>query len=202
MLEVGCGDSSHSLMIANSFLKPQGDVLVSSDYSASVMKKFKLDLETSDYSQVPGNEYVVNERLVKSAYLDEVIAKQGDFKKLIYACRANNELLPFKDESFTAYLASLSLMIVDNPRKQLEETYRVLKPGSTAVFTIWGKREESLQFTIIEEVFKEYLPAEEVQKITEQKSNFDFYYNFPIKETLEEIGFTKLKLWMQPANVV
>ena len=79
MLEVGCGDSSHSLMIANSFLKPQGDVLVSSDYSASVMKKFKLDLETSDYSQVPGNEYVVNERLVKSAYLDEVIAKQGDF---------------------------------------------------------------------------------------------------------------------------
>ena len=131
------------------------------------MKKFKLSLETSDYSQVPGNEYVVNERLVKSAYLDEVIAKKGDFKKLIYACRANSELLPFKDESFTAYLASLSLMIVDNPRKQLEETYRVLKPGSTAVFTIWGKREESLQFTIIEEVFKEHLPAEEVQKITE-----------------------------------
>ena len=93
-------------------------------------------------------------------------------------------------------------MLVDNPRKQLEETYRVLKPGSTAVFTIWGKREESLQFTIIEDVFKEHLPEEEANKIAEQKSNFDFYETYPIKETLEEIGFKKLKLWMQPANVV
>jgi len=34
---------------------------------------------------------------------------------LVYACLCNNEQLPFEDESFEAYIASMSLMLVDNP---------------------------------------------------------------------------------------
>ena len=48
--------------------------------------------------------------------LESIIASQGDFKKFIFGCRANNENLPFKDGWFTSYIASLSVMIVDNPR--------------------------------------------------------------------------------------
>lgn len=34
--------------------------------------------------------------------------------RVVIAATANNESLPFKDESFDCYLASLSLMLVDN----------------------------------------------------------------------------------------
>jgi len=34
---------------------------------------------------------------------------------LAYVCMCDNEKLPFENESFEAYISSLSLMVVDNP---------------------------------------------------------------------------------------
>ena len=167
-------------MLANTFLKPQG-VLVSCDYSEKMVDKVRANLEESDYAQVPGNKYAMAEKDLAesenfpSLDLDGIIAAQGEFRKFVFGCRANNELLPFKDASFTAYLASLSVMIVDNARNQFEEAYRVLQPGSTAVFTIWAHRSESVQFTIVDSAFAEHLPAEAVEKMKSAKTNFDLY---------------------------
>ena len=92
-------------------------------------------------------------------------------------------------------------MIVDNPRNQFEEAYRVLQPNSTAAFTIWGDRDHCLQFTIVDDVVKEHLTDEQRENMPNERSNFDLFYKFPIEQTLKEIGFTKLKMWMQPINI-
>lgn len=69
----------------------------------------------SDYAQVPGNKYVCAEKdltvaeNVEGFDLEQVIASQGEFRKFVFGCVANNEALPFKDESFSAYLANLSV---------------------------------------------------------------------------------------------
>ena len=89
-----------------------------------MVNKLRHNLDSSDYAQVPGNKYsmaekdlsVVSNLPIAGLDLDGIIASQGDFKKFILGCRANNENLPFKDGQFTAYIASLSVMLVDNPR--------------------------------------------------------------------------------------
>ena len=73
----------------------------------------------------------------------KIIGEQGEFRKFVYGCRANNELLPFDDGVFDAYVANLSLQLVNNPKNMLSETFRVLESGSSACFTIWGDRNMS-----------------------------------------------------------
>ena len=70
----------------------------------------------------------------------------------MYGCSANNELLPFSDGVFDIYIANLSLMLVNNHLNQIQEAYRVLKKGGMAAFTIWGKHDECIQYTIVETV--------------------------------------------------
>ena len=73
---------------------------------------------------------------------------------------ANNEVLPFADQTFNAYIANLSIHLVNHPKRQIYEAYRVLKPGSAACFTIWGKKDECLLFTLVGKVFEKYLTPE------------------------------------------
>ena len=40
-------------------------------------------------------------------------------------------------------------MLVNNHKNQLREAFRVLESGSKAGFTIWGRRENTLFFTVI-----------------------------------------------------
>ena len=44
-----------------------------------------------------------------------------------------------EDESFDVYLACLSLQIVPEPIKMLNEAFRVLKKGGKAAMSIWGQ---------------------------------------------------------------
>lgn len=55
--------------------------------------------------------------------------------------------MPFPDGWFTSYIANLVLQLIDDPRQMIREAYRVMKPGSVAAFTVWGRRENSLLFT-------------------------------------------------------
>ena len=69
---------------------------------------------------------------------------------------ANNESLPFKDSTFDCYLANLSLMLVHNHSNQLKEAFRVAQPGATFGFTIWGRKENSNNMTILSRVFAKH----------------------------------------------
>lgn len=82
--------------------------------------------EDSDYSQVEGNKFVSEKeidytqiesdgkKLKNTCNLDQIIKAHEPFRKLVYGCQANNEMLPFANESFGGYVASLSLQLVDN----------------------------------------------------------------------------------------
>lgn len=101
-------------------------------------------------------------------------------------------MLPFADESFTAYVANLSAMLVDHPLNQFKEAYRVLQKGCTASFTIWGKKEECLMFTLMNPVFEKHLPEDKFKAMMDERSHFDLFYgkHFNIDQELSNIGFT------------
>mmetsp|Transcript_22 Transcript_22/g.26 ORF Transcript_22/g.26 Transcript_22/m.26 type:complete len:91 (-) Transcript_22:381-653(-) len=76
-----------------------------------------------------------------------MVQAQGEFRKLVIGCRASGSALPFPDGWFTCYVSNLVLQLIDSSTNMIREAYRVLKPGSVAAFTVWGRRENSLIFT-------------------------------------------------------
>ena len=174
VLEVGCGPGKHSTTLAMSFLK-RGAVLVSCDFSKNMVDKLVAlyQSDDTDFTLVKDNKFVgetdkdysefVDDSCTKLKHqcdLEAIIKSQEPFRKLVYGCQANNELLPFADEQFGAYIASLSVHIVANPVNQVREAYRVLKKDSVAVFTVWGARSESLFFSLGDMVLEKYLTPE------------------------------------------
>ena len=116
VLEVACGPGKHSLLISQNWLRPTGAVLVSCDISGAMVEKLERNYKDADYSFVTGNESAFEKELdygemtdeaelVHKCDLNEVIRKtvqDRSFRKFVYGCRANNELLPFADETFSA----------------------------------------------------------------------------------------------------
>jgi len=122
------------------------------DFSGEMMNLAKKRMTESDYSLVPGNklemdletDYVEGGNKVD---LDAVVANQGEnFRKLVFGCRASGSALPYPDEWFTCYVSNLVLQLIDSSENQIREAYRVLKPGSVAAFTVWGRQENNLLF--------------------------------------------------------
>ena len=215
-LEVGCGPGKHSLLLAQSYLSPDKGVLVSCDISEGMVKRVAenyADEERQDYSKIPGNKHLVNtttnfceftddtcSKLKHHCDLDTIIKDQGDFRKFVYGCRANNELLPFADGSFDSYIANLSLQIVDNPKNMIRECYRVLRSGGRACHTVWGQPKNCIQFTVLGDVVAKMFPGHP----NPTNAMFDCYADFGagIKSDMEAAGFQNVRIWEQPINVL
>lgn len=113
----------------------------------------------SDFILIEGNKVVVDTEVDYTALacqpqmvdLEEIVTSQGAFRKLVYGCQASGSALPFPDNWFSCYVSNLVLQLIDRPADQIREAYRVLKPGSAACFTVWGRRENSLMVTIADE---------------------------------------------------
>jgi len=163
VIDIACGPGKHSLMLASNFLK-KGGVLVSCDFSKEMVKKLAHNYTgtDADYMHVEGNKFVseletvfteldeTKTKLKHTCDLEAVVESQKPFRKLAYGCQANNEMMPFADGTFGAYIASLSLMLVNNPKNQIKEAYRILKNNSVATFTVWGRREQCVMFTVMD----------------------------------------------------
>ena len=193
-------------------------MLVSCDFSSAMVAKLGANYEPADFCWVPGNKFVLEkevdycegggeDKLKHRCDLEQVVraSTNGEaFRKLVYGCRANNELLPFADEIFTAYMAPLSAMLVNNPLRQFREAYRVLQKGCTAVFTIWGRRENSLMIVLLDDVILRHAPPQMQEEDAAASSNFDLSSGkrFAVEQTLRQIGFSQVKMWYQPQNVL
>jgi len=139
--------------------------------------------------------------------IDAKVAEKGEFKKLALGYRASGSDLPFKDGVFDSYVSPLVLMLIDDPKKQITEAFRVLKSGSRACFTVWGRRENSVSFWIKQRamenlVAKGELEASKVQ-VDPVNSNFELGENIQeYKEFMLSTGFSQVKYWYQPMNVL
>ncbi|KAF2073685.1 hypothetical protein CYY_005002 [Polysphondylium violaceum] len=73
-----------------------------------------------------------------------------DKKFTISQCDA--ERLPYKDNSFDGYFANFCLHLVAKPENMLAEAYRVLEKDGVGAWSVWGRPENSNQFTILRTV--------------------------------------------------
>lgn len=79
-----------------------------------------------------------------------------------------------------------------NPQNQIFEAFRVLKKeNSVACFTIFGKRDKCLQFTIVDEVLKKHMNPDQLDEFNNRKSDYDLYADngIQLKEDLYIHGF-------------
>ena len=115
VLEVGCGSGIGSEIIAQSLLsKQESPVFVVSDFSQEMMRMTARRFDESDYKLIDGNKVVVDSEtdFVSNGEridLDAIVADQGQFRKLVYGCRASGSALPFPDAWFDCYVSNLVL---------------------------------------------------------------------------------------------
>jgi len=87
-------------------------------------------------------------------------------------------------------------MIVPHPEKQIRECFRVLQKGSRACFTIWGRPENCIQFTILREALgnlgRAQPPLMPAFAVSADKEG--------LKQKFLDAGFNEVKMWYQPAN--
>lgn len=149
IVEVGCGPGFHSEFIAKNYLS-NGGLLVSCDFSTSMIKLLNNRYAQSEFLKIEGNTVHVD-HLTDFVNSNELFVwpalGEGNIRKVI-GCVADNMRLPFPDQHFDCYISNLSLMIVPNYLRQISECYRVLKRGSKACFTVWGRPENTVQFII------------------------------------------------------
>ena len=101
--EVGCGSGTGSEIISSAVLSRQGSpVLVVSDFSGEMVRMTKQRFEDSDFALVPANKVVIDAETDyvnngEKINLDQIVADQGEFRKMVFGCRASGTALPFPD---------------------------------------------------------------------------------------------------------
>ena len=77
---------------------------MSSDFCSEMVGMLKHRFEESDFKEVPGHKQVIDSETNytdqserKLLDLDKIIKEQGEFKKLVVGCLADNMCLPFAD---------------------------------------------------------------------------------------------------------
>lgn len=100
----------------------------------------------------------------------------------------DNQSLSFANNSFDTYLANLSLHLVPDPASMLSEAYRVLKPLGTAVFSVWGKPEDTNLFIIMNN-------AERLIGVSTNPKTSPFHLNDQdrLNQMLKDAGFNNVK---------
>ena len=120
MLEVGCASGVGSEFVAQSLLsKQESPVFVVSDFSEQMMQMTARRFDESDYKLIQGNKVVIDSETDYTSNgervdLDAIVAGQGQFRKLVYGCRASGSALPFPDQWFDCYVSNLVLQLIDS----------------------------------------------------------------------------------------
>ncbi|KAK5583455.1 hypothetical protein RB653_005050 [Dictyostelium firmibasis] len=102
--------------------------------------------------------------------------------------QCNAEKLPFEDGSFDRYFSNYCLHLVTSPETMLKEAYRVLESGGIAAFSVWGRPENSNQFTIVKKI------ADEIglEMSSQERSAFHLNDTNKLRQMALDAGFSRV----------
>jgi len=103
--------------------------------------------------------------------------------------------LPFKEEFFHRIYSNYCLHLVPDPDLMLREAHRVLVKDGMAVFSIWGRPENSPKFTIIPTVRKRIEQKWNLPTSPPVRSNFHLSNHEQLKKRFIESGFKNVLAW-------
>eukprot|EP00357_Protocruzia_adherens_P004253 CAMPEP_0115022186 /NCGR_PEP_ID=MMETSP0216-20121206/31372_1 /TAXON_ID=223996 /ORGANISM="Protocruzia adherens, Strain Boccale" /LENGTH=286 /DNA_ID=CAMNT_0002394765 /DNA_START=42 /DNA_END=902 /DNA_ORIENTATION=- len=144
----------------------------------------------------PESEVVITDfspKMVENAekFIENSMEKKSFSGTVRYGIADATDLQQFRDKQFDRYVASLSLMHVPSPEKQVQEAYRVLDDDGMAIFVVWGREERCHLFRFPGEVERELGLAAQVKR----NSPFDLSKGSTITDMLEAAGFKKHFSW-------
>lgn len=73
---------------------------------------------------------------------------------------ADMESLPFADGAFDRVTCRFGLMFAPDPVRALTQARRVLAPGGTAGFMVWGPFDDTTNFTVLRQAYCDLFPDE------------------------------------------
>lgn len=106
------------------------------------------------------------------------------------------EAMPFDDETFDSLYCNYVVHLVPNPKQAIKEARRVLKKGGCAAWSVWGRKENSLKFTILANKRSELMEKWGMQS-TSNRSAFHLNDIEAFKNMVHEAGFSKCIAWYQ-----
>ena len=80
VIEVACGPGLHSEVIAKSFLRGNGSMLVSCDFSQNMVEKLKQRYAQSDFTQIEGNKFLID---TEKDYANPEVTQRVDLQSLM-----------------------------------------------------------------------------------------------------------------------
>ena len=192
VIEVGCGSGVGSLVI-RPFLAP-GTTYCCCDLSKGMLEVFKKRYESSDFTRNPDNSLEFGlEEPAAGPKIKPKIGREKGVSLSVY--KGNSECLSFADGCFDSYIASASLYVVNNPMNMIRESYRVLRPGGIAGFSVFGKLKNSTYFNVAMEILHTFAAKYGVE-LPKTRSLFYLGEDEPgLIKMFKEAGYSKVKLW-------
>ncbi len=121
--------------------------------------------------------------------LDYARGKVGPDPRLEWK-QADAMKLPFADASFDVVAIQFGIMFFPDKVAALKEAKRVLKPGGTLAFNVWGSLEDNLSAKIVHELGMRKFPADPPKFFLVP---FGYYDLERIKADLNAAGFTDFR---------
>lgn len=121
---------------------------------------------------------------------DICIEKVDNNSKInVFLKEADNENLPFKENNFDMIISSLSLHLVSNPDNMIKECNRVLKNDGYAFYSLWGRPEKCLPFTVLANNLKKFGLS-----MPDSRSNFHLSEHEILRDLFKRNGINDFKI--------
>lgn len=187
ILEAGCGGGTALEYLLHQLHRKEIEADVwGTDLSPNMLDFSYNRLKNINYINM---EYIQNNNENNSEEKKVYEKINNNAKINLYLKEADNENMDFEENKFDVIVASLSLHLVNDPLKMLKEFKRILKPDALAYYSIWGRPENCITFTVIPNNLKKagiILPN--------NRSNFHLSNEEILKENIDKAGITNYKI--------
>jgi ubiquinone/menaquinone biosynthesis C-methylase UbiE len=162
ILELGCGDGTLAANLA--LMKAEDCELIACDLVPNMCRltasRFDKLQEAVKTGKVLGARRLIFKRLSQDEVAEWPVQKCRQWPELkVSLYEANNEdLTPIfpNSNSVDGIIACLSLHIVNDPKKMLDEMFRVSKSQSKIGLTVWGSKQHAYFITLADEAAQKF----------------------------------------------